>query len=99
MLQNVKQTRYICSRIVPVRVWGAMSTKHVRTTADLVRFKCALKVTCDGCGNARTLAAYDAVRAFGALDDLQILRRRLKCSLCGSKTAKLTVLSPPAPRG
>ena len=32
-----------------------MSTKHVRDTADLVRFKCALKITCDGCANARTL--------------------------------------------
>lgn len=75
-----------------------MSTKHVRTTADLVRFKCTLKILCDHCGNARTLAAFEAVRAFGALDELTTLRRRLKCSLCGSKAAKLTVLSPPAPR-
>ena len=75
-----------------------MSTKNVRTTADLVRFKCALKVTCDGCGNARTLDGFEAVRTFGVMDDLETLRRRLKCSLCGSKAAKLAVLSPPAPR-
>ena len=75
-----------------------MSTKHVRDTADLVRFKCALKITCDGCGNARTLDGFEAVRTFGALDSLEALRRRLKCSLCGSKSAKLAVLSPPASR-
>ncbi len=31
----------------------------------------------------------------GTLAEIQV---RLKCSLCGSKEAKLAVLSPPAPR-
>jgi len=40
-----------------------MSTKHVRDSADLVRFKSALKITCDGWGNARTLDGFEAVGA------------------------------------
>ena len=75
-----------------------MSTKHVRTAGDLVRFKCALKVECDSCHNATTLTGFDVARACGADVDLQSLGRRLKCSLCGAKVAKLAVLSPPAPR-
>jgi hypothetical protein len=75
-----------------------MSTKHVRNAADLVRFKCALQLTCEACGNARTMTGFEAVRALGALDEFEAIRRRLKCSLCGAKDAKLTVLSPPASR-
>jgi hypothetical protein len=76
-----------------------MSTKHVRTAADLVRFKCALQLSCGACGNSRTLTGFEAVRSLGAMDELGVIRRRLKCSLGGAKDARLTVLSPPAPRG
>jgi hypothetical protein len=70
-----------------------MSTKHIRTAADLVRFKCALKVTCDRCGNARTITGFDVARQFGTMD-LGGLARRLKCSLCGAREATLATLSP-----
>ncbi|GAA4714901.1 hypothetical protein GCM10023325_08700 [Sphingomonas lutea] len=74
-----------------------MSTKHVRTSADLVRFKCALRIECDGCGNAKTLDGFEVAKQLGTgtLAEIQI---RLKCSLCGRKGAKLAVLSPPAAR-
>jgi hypothetical protein len=36
-----------------------MSTKHVRTAADLVRFKCGLKIECGSCGYARTMNGFD----------------------------------------
>jgi hypothetical protein len=42
-----------------------MSTKHIRTTADLVRFGAALRVDCTGCGASRTVSATEAVIAFG----------------------------------
>jgi hypothetical protein len=42
-----------------------MSTKHIRTTGDLMRFDAALKVTCRSCGAARTFNAVDAVMTFG----------------------------------
>jgi len=74
-----------------------MSTKHVRTAADLVRFKTALKVECGRCGNSRTLTGYDVAKLCGT-QDLRYIRDRLKCSLCGAREASLTVLSPPAPR-
>lgn len=74
-----------------------MSTKHVRTAADLVRFKTALKVECRRCGNTRTLSGVDVVKHCGT-QDLQHIQDRLKCSICGGREAKLTVLSPPAPR-
>jgi hypothetical protein len=74
-----------------------MSTKHVRTAADLVRFKTALKVECDRCCNSRTLSGFDVAKLFGG-GDLAGIAGRFKCSLCGDRKAKLTVLSPPAPR-
>ena len=74
-----------------------MSTKHIRTAADLVRFKTALKVECDRCGNSRTMSGFDVVKQFGTAE-LATLPKRLKCALCGAREAKLTALSPPAPR-
>ena len=70
-----------------------MSTKHVRTTGDLVRFGAALRVDCTGCGASRTLTATAAVIAFGSTPLTQV-QARLKCSRCGAKAAKLIVLSP-----
>jgi hypothetical protein len=74
-----------------------MSTKHVRTVADLVRFGCGLKIECGGCGNSRTLDGFDVAKALGT-GDLEYIRPRLKCSRCGAKESRMTVLSPPAPR-
>ena len=42
-----------------------MSTKHVRSAADLARFKCALKIECAGCGNSTTLDGFDVAKAYG----------------------------------
>jgi hypothetical protein len=74
-----------------------MSTKHVRTAADLVRFKTALKIDCTRCGNSRTLSGYDVVKLCGT-QDLRTLQHRFKCSLCGAREASLAVLSPPPRR-
>lgn len=74
-----------------------MSTKHIRTAADLLRFKTRLKVECDRCGNSRTLSGSDIVK-LGGTQSLRRFQDRLKCSLCGAREASLTVLSPPAPR-
>ena len=71
-----------------------MSTKHVRTAADLVRFKCALKVECKACGNSVTLGGFDVARSLGT-GELDQIQARLKCSRCASKHSRLTVLSPP----
>lgn len=74
-----------------------MSTKHVRTAADLIRFKTALKIECTSCGNSRTLGGVEVVKLCGT-QDLRRLQQRFKCSLCGAREANLTVLSPPASR-
>jgi hypothetical protein len=76
---------------------GWMSTKHVRTAADLIRFKTALKIECTICGNSRTLSGVGVVKICGT-QDLRSIQHRFKCSLCGAREASLTVLSPPAPR-
>jgi len=75
-----------------------MSTKHVRTAADLARFKCALKIECSICGNSTTMNGFDVAKAYGTKSFAEI-RPRMKCSRCGVKDAALTILSPPAPRG
>lgn len=76
---------------------GAMSTKHIRSAADLARFGCGLRIECGGCGNARTMDGIEVAKAYG-VKRLASLRERMKCSRCGMKEARLTVLSPPAPR-
>ena len=70
-----------------------MSTKHVRTTGDLVRFGAALKIDCTGCGASRTLNGAASVQVFG-LAPLSHARARAKCSRCGSKAARFIVLPP-----
>jgi len=39
-----------------------MSTKHIRSTADLVRFGASLKIECENCGAARTRTGPEIVR-------------------------------------
>ena len=74
-----------------------MSFKHVRTAADLVRFKCALRVECGRCHNATTMTGYEVAKVIGS-QEFERLRRRLRCSLCGAREAELTLLDPPPPR-
>jgi len=74
-----------------------MSTKHVRTVADLARFGCGLKIECGACGNSRTADGFAVAKVLGT-GDLGYIARRLKCSRCGVKEVKMTVLSPPPPR-
>lgn len=70
-----------------------MSAKHVRTTGDLIRFGCALRVDCTNCHSTRTLSANAAVKGLG-LVDLKGLGRRFRCIRCGMKAAKVIVLPP-----
>lgn len=70
-----------------------MSTKHIRTTADLVRFGASVRIECGECGSARTLSGAEMVRACGA-GDLAEARARLKCGRCGRKAARVVVLPP-----
>jgi hypothetical protein len=71
-----------------------MSTKHVRTAADLVRFGCGLRIECGNCANTKTLDGFAVAKACGTKQFAQILPR-LKCARCGAREAKLTTLSPP----
>ena len=70
-----------------------MSSKHVRTTADLIRFGCALKVECCHCQSSRTLSANAAVKGLG-LVVIKGVAKRFRCMRCGTKQARVTVLPP-----
>ena len=70
-----------------------MSTKHIRTTGDLLRFDGRMKVTCRDCGSNKTFRASDAVMAFGNVP-LWHTEERLKCSHCGKRRAKVEALGP-----
>ena len=74
-----------------------MSTKHIRTAADLVRFDAGMRIECGGCGYARTVEGFDLVRAAGG-GPLSDIATRLKCSRCGARDPKLALLSPPLSR-
>ena len=70
-----------------------MSTKHVRTAADLVRFGCALRIECNHCAATNTLSAIEVAQRCGS-GDLEAFRRRLRCARCGRKQARLVILDP-----
>jgi hypothetical protein len=70
-----------------------MSTKHVRTTGDLSRFGCALKVDCCHCGSSRTLSASTAVKGLGMVP-IRGTAKRFRCVRCGMKQARVSVLPP-----
>jgi ribosomal protein L44E len=72
-----------------------MSSKHVRTAADLVRFKLGLRIECLACGHANELAAMEAFGILGAIE-LRALEPRLKCSKCAAKRVRMTMLQPPS---
>jgi hypothetical protein len=71
-----------------------MSTKHVRTAADLVRFGASVRIDCANCGAARTMTGVEMAKACGT-GSLADSRARMRCDQCGARSAKLTVLSPP----
>ena len=70
-----------------------MSTKHVQTVADLVRFGCGLKIECGDCGAGKSIDGYQ-VGALVGPGALAAVRSRFKCARCGAKSARLTVLPP-----
>jgi hypothetical protein len=70
-----------------------MSTKHIRTAADLVRFGASLKIDCGGCGAARTMTGTEVVKALGRRG-LHGAEQRLTCSRCGARQAWLTIVPP-----
>ena len=70
-----------------------MSTKHVRTTADVSRFGCSVKIECTGCGSARTVSGMELVRACGSVG-LEAARQRLRCGRCNRRAARMVVLPP-----
>ena len=74
-----------------------MSTKHIRNAADLARFGALLRIECDTCSNAKTLDGIEVAQRLG-MKPFDTFRRRLKCSRCGAKGAKLVVLPPPPGR-
>ncbi len=70
-----------------------MSTKHIYTAADLLRFGASVKIECGSCSASRTLSGTEMVKACGA-GSLSGCERRLKCSRCVAKEAWVTVLPP-----
>lgn len=70
-----------------------MSTNHINTAADLVRFGAGVRVDCGKCGATRTFTGAQMVKACGA-GDLNASERRLRCSRCGGRDGWLVVLPP-----
>lgn len=70
-----------------------MSTKHVRSAADLVRFGASLKVECGECGSAKTMSGQMVIPA-GGVGSLAEIRTRFRCSRCGRRAARFVVLPP-----
>jgi hypothetical protein len=72
---------------------AAVSTKHIRTVADLCRFGAGIRIDCGFCGASRTMDGFELATHCGSIP-LAKIRPRLKCSRCGKKEARLAVLPP-----
>lgn len=70
-----------------------MSTKHIRTAADLVRFGASIRVECGECGAAKTMSGQMVAMACGA-GSLATARARFRCSRCGARAARFAILPP-----
>ena len=68
-----------------------MSTKHVRTGGDVLRFGCTVRVECGYCRSVREFKAFDWVMVAGG-GSLDAARRRLKCGKCGRKAARVAAM-------
>ena len=70
-----------------------MSAKHIRNTADLVRFRASLRIDCCDCAAARTMSGPEVVTVCGVAD-FDTMEARLRCTRCGARSARVTVLPP-----
>lgn len=69
-----------------------MSTKRLHTTGDLMRHGIPLSVRCKACGHEAALFGIALEQLCKVRDwdrDLTSVRRRLKCSKCGSKRVEM----------
>ena len=69
-----------------------MSTKHVHTTSELLRFGLKLTIECGHCGSTNILAGTELAK-FPARTGLKSLQSRLRCNQCEQKAAILRWLS------
>jgi hypothetical protein len=69
-----------------------MSTKHVRTGGDVLRFGSSVKVDCGHCGSSRTFAAMDWVMVAGG-GSLEAARRRLKWGQCRRNASRVSAMT------
>ena len=63
----------------------------------MIRFKCALRIECERCCNATTATGHSVARLIRS-QEVQALRKRLQCPLCGAKEARIKLLNPDPPR-
>lgn len=56
---------------------AAISTKHVRTVSDVIRFRCSFRIDYSDCGSTRMVTGYEAAR-IGGVGSLEGLAWRRK---------------------
>ncbi len=84
--------------IVPVpesfyrHITGPMSTKHINTAADLVRFGASARIECSSCGSFKTVDGVSMVALCGA-GSLTATVSRLSATSAG-EGARLIILPP-----
>lgn len=70
-----------------------MSTKHVRTVSDVLRFGAGIRIDCTQCGFSKCLNGRELGLLAGATS-LARLTKRLRCTRCGLRSAKIAILPP-----
>lgn len=71
-----------------------MGTARFETIMDFLRLNVDVAVRCSGCRRIRYMTAEELEAVFGAPTRLLTAQRRLRCSQCGHRGAKLA----PIPR-
>ncbi len=66
-----------------------MATARFETIICFSKHKALVRIECAGCGHVLTLKPKQVAEGFGWMTSLGEVERRLVCSLCGKKSAKL----------
>ncbi|TFI57755.1 hypothetical protein E2493_13575 [Sphingomonas parva] len=66
-----------------------MGNRNFETTICFARARADCRIVCGGCAYERIVTGQELIRAFAAVIPIPAAEKRLKCSRCGEKRARM----------
>lgn len=73
-------------------IQSRVSTKHIRTLGDVSRFRHRVRITCGVCDKVSVVDPMALLRTVPSNLPLDALSRKLRCSTCGQRNAKVEIV-------